>query len=102
LKLILDTCACSRIAISPGRKEIEADLDSRFRRVVSVQTLWELLDKVEGGDGSYFRDDKEVLNVAAGTRPALILPNPLSYAIETVLKLPRPNVPLPPKVFKQI
>lgn len=101
-KLILDTSACSRIATSPQRKKIEANLDSRFRRVVSVPTFWELLQQIEGGDGSHFRDDKEVIKVAAGAGPPpLILPNPLSYAVETVLKLARPDAPLQPKVFKQ-
>jgi hypothetical protein len=101
-KLILDTSACSRIATSAQRSVIESHLDSRFRRVLSVQTLWELLQQIEGGDGSHFSDDKEVLKVAAGTsRPPIMLPNPLSYAIETVLKLPRPPVPLPPRIFKQ-
>jgi hypothetical protein len=101
VKLILDTSACSRIASSPQRKEIEGHLDSRFRRVVSVPTFWELLDKIDGGDGSHFDTDKEVIRVAAGriSRP-LMLPTSLSYAVETVLKLPRPSAPLPPRIFK--
>ena len=102
MKLILDTSACSRVATSPNRKKIEEHLDSRFRRVVSVPTFWELLDKIDGGDGSHFDADKEVIKVAAGrTRSPMMLPNPLSYAVETVLKLPRPSRPIPPKVFKQ-
>jgi hypothetical protein len=70
---------------------------------MSVQTFWEFLQQIEGGNGSHFSDDKEVIKVAAGTtRDLLMLPNPLSHAVETVLKWPRPAVPLPPSVFKQI
>ena len=102
MKLILDTSACSRIATSRRRKEIEGHLYSKFCRVMSVPTFWELLDKIDGGDGSHFDDDKEVIRVASGkTRRPLMLPNPLSYAVETVLKLPRPSGPIPPRVFKQ-
>jgi hypothetical protein len=101
-RLILDTSACSHIATSPHRKDIEAHLDREFRRAMSVQTFWELLQQIEGGDGSHFSDDKEVFKVAAGTnRDLLMLPNPLSHAVETVLKWPRPTGPLPPSVFKQ-
>jgi len=70
---------------------------------MSVQTFWELLQQIEGGDGSHFSDDKEVIKVAAGTsRDFLMLPNPLSHAVETVLKRPRPARPLPPSAFRQI
>jgi hypothetical protein len=102
-KLILDTSACSRIARSPHRSEIEAHLDSRFRRVVSVQTFWELLHQIEGGDGSQFNDDRQVIKVASGmSRKLLVLPNPLSYATEIVLKLPRLSAPIPPEEFKRM
>jgi|ERR1700690_2615008 len=102
-KLILDTSACSRIARSPRRKELEAHLDDTFRRVMSVLTFWELLQQIEGGDGSHFSDDREVIRVAAGTsRPLLMLPNPLSFALETVLKRPRLAAPIPPHKFEQL
>jgi len=68
-----------------------------------VQTFWELLDKIDGGDGSHFSDDQEVIKVASGaTRKPLMLPNPLSFAVEFVLKLPRPTTPLSPQVFRQM
>jgi hypothetical protein len=88
-RLILDTSACKHIAKSSRRAEIEAQIDKRYRRVVSVPTFWELLEQFKGDHyGTHFRDDKEVIRVAAGTRrPALMLPHPLAYAIETVLKL---------------
>jgi hypothetical protein len=102
LKLILDTSACSRIARSSHRKEIETHIDMKFRRVVSVPTFWELLHQIEGGDGSRFNDDREVIKVASGTnRPLLMLPNPLSFAVETVFHWPRPSAPISPRLFKQ-
>lgn len=102
LKLIFDTSACSRIARSSHRKEIETHIDLKFRRVLSVPTFWELLHQIEGGDGSQFKDDREVIKVASGTkRPLLMLPNPLSFAVETVLKLPRLSIPIQPLRFKQ-
>jgi hypothetical protein len=101
-KLILDTSACSRIARSAHRSQIETALDSKFRRVVSVQTFWELLQQIEGGDGSHFNADREVIKVAVGaSRPPFFLPNPLGFAIETVLKMPRPSVSASPKALKQ-
>jgi hypothetical protein len=101
-KLIIDTSACSRIATSPNRNAIEAHLDSAFRRVISVPTFWELLQQIEGGDGRHFCNDREVIKVAVGkSRRPHMLPNPLSYAVEQVLKLPRPSAPLPPRVFEQ-
>ncbi len=103
LKLILDTSACKLIANSANRKENEAHLDVQYRRVVSVPTFWELLHQIDGGDGSHFDDDREVIKVAAGaSRPLMMLPNPLSFAVETVLRLPRLSLPIPPEEFKRI
>lgn len=102
-KLALDTSACSRIKNSQHRKSIEQHIDDNFRRIVTVPTFWELVDKIDGGDGSYFADDKDVIKVAAGTtRPILMLPNPLEYAIETVLKVSRPNLSLSPETLKRL
>ena len=103
LKLILDTSACSHIAFSPNRKQIEAHLDSEFRRVVSVQTFWELMDQIDGGDGTHFDNDKQVLRVAAGTNSnPTMLPIPIAHATQTVLNLPRPTVALGPDDLKEM
>jgi hypothetical protein len=91
-RLILDTSACNRIASSPNHKQIEAHLDLYFRRVVSVQTFWELMDRVDGGDGTHFEDNKRVLRIAAGTYSnPIMLPMPIAHAMQTILKLPRPE-----------
>lgn len=67
-----------------------------------MPTFWELLHQIEGGDGKQFSADQEVIKVASGTkRPLMMLPNPLSFAIQTVLRLPPPVAPLPPDEFKK-
>jgi hypothetical protein len=99
----LDTSACSRIASSPNRKQIEAHLDLYFRRVVSVQTFWELMDRVDLGDGTDFEDNKRVLRIAAGTYSnPIMLPMPIAHAIETILKLPRPEGAVGPHDLKRL
>lgn len=51
----------------------------------------------------HFGDDKEVIEVAAGTRrPLMMLPNPLSFAVENVLKRPRLTSPISPEEFKKM
>ena len=98
LKLILDTSACSRIAESANRTAIEAHLESKFNRKVSVVTFWELLDKIAGGENnSHFDRDKEVFKVAAGRR-LKILPHALSFALATVLNI-RLTLPMSPEQF---
>jgi hypothetical protein len=96
-RLILDTSACCRIQRSSKRKEIEVHFETTFRGVVSVQTLWELMDRISGGDGSHFLEDQQAFNIAAGRRHPRMLPMPIAYAIETVLKLPRPKAALNPE-----
>ncbi len=89
--LVLDTSACSLICDSANRGAIDTLLQSKFRRAVSIQTFWELLDKISGGDGSFFAKDKEVIKMAAGRTRPLFLPTPVAYAIQVVLKVPRPE-----------
>jgi hypothetical protein len=102
-RLILDTSACNRIASSPNHKQIEAHLDLYFRRVVSVQTFWELMDRVDGGDGTHFEDNKRVLRIAAGTYSnPIMLPMPIAHAIQTILKLPRPEGAVGPHDLKRL
>src|ERR1035437_5094657 len=101
-RLILDTSACCRIQRSSKRKEIEGHFETTFRRVVSVQTLWELMDRISGGDGSHFLEDQQAFNIAAGRRHPRMLPMPIAYAIEIVLKLPRTKEGLNPESLLRI
>jgi hypothetical protein len=68
-----------------------------------VQTFWELMDRVDGGDGTHFEDNKRVLRIAAGTYSnPIMLPMPIAHAIETILKLPRPEGAVGPHDLKRL
>jgi hypothetical protein len=101
--LLLDTSCCGKIRDSKNRGLIEAHLDEKFRRVLSVQTFWELLDAIDGGDGTHFEKDRELLRIAAGNpRKLLVLPTPVSFAIQHVLKRPAPRTPLRQETYQLI
>jgi hypothetical protein len=88
---------------SKNRGLIEIHLDSKFRRVLSVMTLWELLDAIRGGDETHFEKDLERLRIAAGNpKHPLVLPTPVPFAIQHVLKRPAPSTFLTPKTYERI
>jgi hypothetical protein len=61
------------------------------------------MEQIEGGDGTHFNADKEVLRVAAGTYSnPIILPMPIAYAIQTVLNLQRPSIAVGPDELKTL
>ena len=65
-KVILDKSCCGKIRDSANRVEILSFLAQRFRFVVSVLTLWELLDTIQAGDGRFFERDRDLLKIADG------------------------------------
>jgi len=102
-RLTLDTSCCGKIRDSKNRGLIEAHLDRTFRRVLSAQTLWEILDAIDGGDGTHFGKDRELLRIAVGDPNKLLaLPTPMSFAIEHALRRPAPEVALTPKHFERM
>jgi hypothetical protein len=61
------------------------------------------MDRIDGGDGSHFPEDQIVFEVAAGKeRHPRFLPMPIAFAIEKVLKLPRPKAALNSEALRKM
>lgn len=100
-KLILDTSVCGKIVVSKNKDAIRRRLHRDYRLVVSPNTLAELSDAIQGGDGSHFESDRERLRVAAGNGIPIFVEWPVTFALKHILKLPHPPKMPRAKEFEQ-
>src|SRR5690348_96628 len=90
MKLILDTNVPGKLnlpAYSRDRRRIISNMCGKFRITISPETLIELLDTIQGGDGTHFESDKNLFRLVAGNGSPEFLPFPGSFALSRVLGL---------------
>jgi predicted nucleic acid-binding protein len=87
-KLILDTNVCGKL-LSPAYRgdveQIKRHFSRYFDLVVSPQSFVELLNCIQGGDGTHFSADKDRLRFLVGGGAVDFLPFPVAFALKTVL-----------------
>jgi hypothetical protein len=101
-KLILDTNVPSTL-----QRNYRCDLErfmsfitEKFKIVALPTTFGELLDRLQGGDGSHFASDKEAFKVIGGGEVIDFLPPPGAFALRMLLDLDSPMTGLGPADFE--
>jgi hypothetical protein len=87
LKLFFDTNLPSKLngLYRDDVDRIMSIIAERFKLVASPTTFCELLDRLQGGDGSQFASDKEAFKVMFGGEVGEFLPMPCAFALGLLL-----------------
>jgi hypothetical protein len=91
-KLFFDTNLPSKLS-GPYRSDadrIVSVIAKEFKIVASPQSFYELLDTLQGGDGSHFGSDKALFKLMVGRGKVDFLPLPGAFALRTLLRLECP------------
>jgi hypothetical protein len=103
-KLILDTNLPSKLnspAYRDDAERIMSAITSRYKIVTSPQTFYELLDTLQGGDGTHFESDKSLFRLMVGPGSVSFLRLPGAFALHKLLRLDAPVTKFGPADFRK-
>lgn len=92
-RIFFDTNIPSKLLADPYLpriNDIRHEIERHYRVVFSPETFIELMDTLKGGDGSFFRFDKDRMRVAAGKGTVQFMHFPGEFALQRSLSIARP------------
>jgi hypothetical protein len=92
-RIFFDTNVPSKLLADPYLpriNDIRHEIERRYRVLFSPETFIELMDTLKGGDGSFFRFDKQRMKVAAGKGTVQFMRFPGKFALQRSLGIDWP------------